>query len=106
MSRFILFFCLDLLLLVIMLFLPNSIMNIHLLSIFGIVSLVLVIISACLYGSFNDTFLMLVLLVAINWAVFSINAWQTTYCTKPSRPLQKAGVPLYCHYAKHSFRAF
>lgn len=70
MNRFILFFCLDLLLLVIMLFLPNSIMNIHLLSIFGIVSLVLVIISACFYVSFWDASIMLVLLVSINWAVF------------------------------------
>lgn len=70
MNRFIILYCLDLLLLVVMLFLPTSIMTIHLLSIFGIVSLVLVIISACFYLSYNDTFLMLVLLVAINWAAF------------------------------------
>lgn len=70
MNRFIILFCLDLLLLVVMLFLPTSIMTIHLLSIFGIVSLVLVIISACFYRSYNDTFLMLVLLIAINWAAF------------------------------------
>ncbi len=25
---------------------------------------------------------------------------------KNKRPLQKAGVPRYCHYAKHSFRVF